>query len=245
MVCRNAPQTDITLSSTSAVCVSCPLWQYKQRKRCRWTHCMPFQLARLLGVTVGTNCRSTCWQVPIFLPWLSTWQPSLSANILHFINCLVNPIYSSSLHATTFETSFQSVIATRRSMRVGVAPGALLSATCPQLPSASSFLFADDMTVIVISCQSTLPVFYLQAYPAASNTGYGTGEVSSTSLRAPRCSLRPRDGPKSPSHWRCLGNNSSALVELIIGTKSWSGWLVDLRSKGGRPQTWHARSFHC
>ena len=179
---------------------------------------------------------------PIFLPWLSPWQPSLSANILHFVRCLVKTISSSSLHARTFETSLQSFAATRRSMPVGVAPGALLSATYPQLPSASSFLFADDMAVIVTSCQSTLHMFYLQTYPTASNTGYGTGEVSSTSLRAQRCSLRPRDGSKSPGHWRCLWNNSSALVEVIIRTKSWSGWLVYLR---GSPQTWHARPFNC
>jgi len=60
MIYRNSPQTDITPSSTSAVCASCPLWQFKQWKRCRWTRCMPFQLVRLAIVRVGTNFRSTC-----------------------------------------------------------------------------------------------------------------------------------------------------------------------------------------
>jgi len=152
-------------------------------ERCRWTRSMPFQLVHLASVRVSTKFKSTCWQVPLFLLWPSPWQPSLSSNVLRFVNCLVNTISSSSLHARMFETSFQSVTATRRSMPVGVVPGPLLSTTHPQLPSASNFLFADDMPIIASSCQSTLLVFYMQTYPTASNTGYGTGEVSSTSLR--------------------------------------------------------------
>jgi hypothetical protein len=74
-------------------------------------------------------------------------------------------------------------------------------------------------------------MFYLQTYPATSNTGYGTGDMSSTSLSSPWCSLRPRTDPKVPATRGVFGNHSSALVQLVIETQSWPGWLAYMRSK--------------
>jgi hypothetical protein len=128
--------------------------------------------------------------------------------ILNFPSYLVKTLSSSPQVPNVLQISH---IHTRRTMRVGVAQGGLVSPVLFSLyvndmltPSrhVELALYADDTALIATSCSPLLLVRYLKSLISIDwSSDYGIGGKLSTFRRAPQCCLpRPRDASKDPGH---------------------------------------------